>query len=215
MPLSRARASGILVAMRDLLLATNNEHKKREFRRIFEGFSIQAPGDLGIEFFHEETATTFLGNALGKAVALWQALSPQQRETLTVVADDSGICVDALGGDPGVFSARFGSESFNDSERNAHLLSVLSGVSLRAAHYVCCMVALEAPDRYGAAQETWNGVIADAPSSGSGGFGYDPIFLLPDYGVTVAEISDAEKDAQSHRGKAARRLSCYLTAMAK
>ncbi|MFP4432204.1 MAG: non-canonical purine NTP pyrophosphatase [Spirochaetota bacterium] len=204
--------------MMDLLLATNNHHKKREFERIFEDARVLLPEDLGIAFSHEETETTFLGNALGKATALEALLPPEYRSRnrspdrkTVVIADDSGVCVAALDGRPGVYSARYGSETLSDTERNERLLSELQGVADRRAHYVCCMVAIEGDDRFGVVQETWHGEIAGAASTGTGGFGYDPIFYLPDQGLTVAEISDREKDALSHRGKAARRLWGYLT----
>lgn len=202
----------------ELLLATNNHHKKREFERIFAGARILLPEDLDIAFSHEETETTFLGNALGKATALFRLLPPEYRSRdqspgrgFAVIADDSGVCVAALDGGPGVYSARYGSQDLSDAERNERLLSELEGVADRRAHYVCCMVALEGEDRFGVAQETWHGEIAPASSGGTRGFGYDPIFFLPERGLTVAEISDREKDALSHRGKASRRLWSYLT----
>jgi len=202
--------SAILVAMMELLLATNNRHKEREFARIFRGARILLPEDLGISFSHEETETSFLGNALGKAMAL-RNLLPAEVSGATVVADDSGICVHALGGRPGVYSARYGSESLSDLERNALLLAEMEGIEDRSAHYVCCMVAVRGGDRFGVAQETWHGEIAREPSDGTGGFGYDPIFRLPELGVTVAEVGDEEKDSLSHRGKASRMLWSYLT----
>jgi XTP/dITP diphosphohydrolase len=196
--------------MTDLLLATNNHHKKREFERIFEGARVLLPEDLGIAFSHEETEATFLGNALGKAATL-RALLPPDYRRVAVIADDSGVCVAALDGRPGVYSARYGSETLSDTERNERLLSELEGVADRRAHYVCCMVAIEGEDRFGVVQETWHGEIAHAPSGGTRGFGYDPVFFLPERGLTVAEISDREKDALSHRGKASRRIWSYLT----
>ncbi len=136
---------------------------------------------------------------------------PAEYRKVTVVADDSGICVHALGDRPGVYSARYGSESLSDAERNALLLAEMEGAEDRGAHYVCCMVAVRGEDRFGVAQETWHGEVAMEPSRGTGGFGYDPVFLLPERGLTVAEISDEEKDSLSHRGKASRRLWSYLT----
>ena len=155
---------------------------------------------------------------MGKAGTLWKMLPEKYRRRdrnpesapFAVIADDSGICVDALDGRPGVYSARYGSESISDGERNALLLEEMKGVERRGAHYVCCMVAILGTDHFGVAQETWHGEIAQAPSEGTGGFGYDPIFYLPDRGLTVADIDDAEKDAISHRGKASRRIRRYL-----
>ncbi len=136
---------------------------------------------------------------------------------LVVIADDSGLCVDALGGEPGVRSARYGSApdgpDLNDSDRNQLLLSALAHTNDRDAHYVCCMVAYLGPDRFYVVQETWQGRITTQPSTGKGGFGYDPIFLLPDLGTTVADISADEKHRRSHRGKAARKLALLLDAL--
>lgn len=210
--------SDILVVMMELLLATNNPHKKREFEGIFEKCRLLLPGDIDIDFSHEETEDSFLGNALGKAKTLWNMLPEDYRRRdrrpgaapFAVIADDSGICVDALDGRPGVYSARYGSESISDTERNALLLEELNGIGRRGAHYVCCMVAILGTDHFGVAQETWHGEIAHAPSKGTGGFGYDPIFYLPERSLTVADIADREKNAISHRGKASQRIWRYL-----
>jgi XTP/dITP diphosphohydrolase len=210
--------SDILVVMMELLLATNNQHKKREFERIFGNCRLLLPADVDIDYSHEETEDSFLGNAMGKAQTLWRMLPESYRRRdrtpdslpFAVIADDSGICVDALDGRPGVYSARYGGESISASERNALLLGELEAVAQRGAHYVCCMVAILGADHFGVAQETWHGEIAEAPSQGTGGFGYDPIFYLPDQGLTVADIDDTKKDALSHRGKASRRIWRYL-----
>ena len=199
-----------------VLLATNNEHKKLELAEILAGHSVLVPANLNVEFEFEETEDTFLLNALGKTRAL-RALVAGRPEPVIVVADDSGLCVDALHGAPGVFSARYGSPDGGVTElpspkRNALLLQALEGVSERRAHFVCCMVAVFPDDRFAVVQETFEGEIAHVPS-GDGGFGYDPIFLLPERGMTVAELPEGEKHRISHRGKAARSLAAALSAM--
>ncbi len=186
--------------------ATGNEHKRQELAGILNGVMVKIPSDAGIAFDPEENGGTFMENALIKARALWEIV----REP--VIADDSGLCVDALNGRPGIFSARYGSEDsvkLSDTERNALLLAELDTASDRAARFVCAMALLPDEHRFFAAQETLEGEIVRA-GRGSGGFGYDPILFLPDKGCTVAELSESEKNALSHRGKAARALSAFL-----
>ena len=190
-----------------LTVATNNPHKLREFRRLFPDFQLLSPEQIDCTFSFEETGTTYLENALGKAQYLCQ-LSGRP-----VLADDSGLEVVGLGGEPGVYSSRYGSVDgkLSDFERNAYLLNRAASISDRACYFVCCMVAVFGEKRFFVVQETFHGVLAAEPS-GSGGFGYDPVVYLPEKGKTVAELSDEEKDAISHRGKAARRLAALLAA---
>jgi XTP/dITP diphosphohydrolase len=199
-------------AGRELLLASNNAHKHAEFTRLFPGFRILLPADLGLAFEFEENGSTFLENSLGKALSLSASTGRP------VVADDSGLCVPALGGEPGIYSSRYGSPSpgvvLGASERNSYLLSRMRGISDRRAFFVCCMALVLGPERFVTVQETVHGVIADAPR-GTNGFGYDPLFLLPGRGLTIAELPDGEKDALSHRGRAARRILAVLHNSAK
>ncbi len=194
-----------------IVLASGNPHKKEEFSRILANHTILVPGDLGVEFEHEETGSTFLENALGKAFALHRALSGT--EARAVISDDSGISVPALGGAPGVYSARYGQKEFGrpltSEERNAFLLSKMDGVADRRAFFVCAMVLLFDEHRFFTAQEILPGTLALEPA-GRGGFGYDPLLFLPELGRTVAELDAAEKDLLSHRGKAARALCAVL-----
>jgi XTP/dITP diphosphohydrolase len=186
----------------DILLASNNVHKLLEVARLFPGHSVLSPAEAGISFRFEETGSTFLENAMGKARALFDACRTP------VLADDSGLCVPSLGGEPGIFSSRYGSNGgrvLSTPERNAYLLSRMGGLADRSAYFVCCMVLLLGEDRYLVAQETVHGTITTAPR-GSRGFGYDPLFLVPGTGKTVAELPDEEKDRLSHRGRAARRI---------
>jgi XTP/dITP diphosphohydrolase len=198
MPGGTGGASG-----RELLLASNNTHKHDEFIRFFPGFTILRPNDLGLAFEFEENGQSFLENALGKALALHRTAGRP------VIADDSGLCVAALGGEPGIFSSRYGSTPaggiLEAPERNRYLLWRMQGVGDRRAFFVCCLVLVIEPTRFFIVQETVHGLVAEAPRGGNG-FGYDPLFLLPERGKTIAELPDPEKDLVSHRGRAARRM---------
>jgi XTP/dITP diphosphohydrolase len=199
--------------------ATGNIHKKRELAAILEaaspGTEIRIPGEEGIAFDPEETGSTFLENALVKARALYR-LAAAAGKAGPVIADDSGLCVDALGGRPGIFSARYGGDGRNkpgDGERNALLLKELGDNPLRSARFVCAMVLLWNEDRFFAVQETLEGELVRAldAARGKGGFGYDPILFIPELGRTVAELQDTEKNRISHRGKAGRAVARVLS----
>ncbi len=210
-----------------LILATQNTHKVKEVREIAPGHEVFLPSDFDIDFEFEEQGATFLENSCGKAEALYNHLvargitgpgSPRgvrgssragDQEPI-VIADDSGLCVDALGGAPGVLTARFGSPDgvtkLSAPERNDYLLNKIAGESNRAAYYVCTITAILGPDRFLVVQETWEGEIAREASSGTGGFGYDPVFYLPELGCTAADITAEQKHALSHRGKALQKV---------
>jgi XTP/dITP diphosphohydrolase len=209
-----------------IYLATNNNNKKREMAELFPDHQIVTPKDENIEFDPEETGSTFYENSLIKAKALWEIVHAP------VIADDSGICVQALNGLPGIYSSRYAGPGFetgkpdgsriSQAEQNKFLIQqtneALATGTLdtknihvfpqgeRSAHYVCAMVLYLGPERLYVAQETMEGSLIDNinDSRGEGGFGYDPIFYLPDYKKTSAEITAEEKNAISHRGKAAR-----------
>jgi XTP/dITP diphosphohydrolase len=190
-----------------LYIASNNPHKQKELQRILTAFEIRLPAVDGYSFSYAETGESFLENAYGKAGALY-ALVKQP-----VLADDSGLCIDCLEGGPGIYSARFGSgdrgKPLNDHERNRYLLARLRGCTDRSAFFVCCMVLMLDDSRFFTAQETLHGEISSSPR-GKGGFGYDPLFYLPEYKCTVAQLSAEQKDALSHRGKAARVIAAVL-----
>lgn len=173
---------------------------------IFQGHEILIPADLGLAFDPDEDGSTFMENAVIKAEALRDSwVGP-------ILADDSGICVDALGGAPGIYSARFGSSGGRElasAERNALLLSRMECVAERECRFVCAMVLSLDRQRFISAQETFEGILLDAPR-GSAGFGYDPIVFLPERGLSVAELPEEEKNAISHRGKAAKRILAAL-----
>jgi XTP/dITP diphosphohydrolase len=197
-----------------LWFATGNAHKREELAAVLKGHTVQIPADADLAFDPEETGAAFLENALIKARALYD-LALSLGRGAPVIADDSGLCVDALGGRPGIYSARYGSEGgrpMEAAERNALLLSELGDTPRRSARFVCAMVLLISPDRFFIAQETLEGeLVRDISAArGSGGFGYDPILYLPERGCTVAELSEADKNLISHRGKAARAIAKLL-----
>jgi XTP/dITP diphosphohydrolase len=190
--------------MQRLLLATGNPGKLAEFRELLapRGFAVLGQRELGIED-PEETGATFVENALLKARHA-SALSG-----LPALADDSGLCVDALDGAPGLRSARFAGAAAGAADNLALLLQRLAGVpdAQRGAHFVCVLAWLQHagdPDPLLACGR-WHGRILSAPR-GSGGFGYDPVFLDPELGRSAAELEVGEKQGRSHRGRALRAL---------
>ena len=190
------------------VIATHNAHKLIELQRILAPLGIEGvtDRDLGIELPEvEETGTTFAENAYLKAASACQVTG------LPAIADDSGLVVDALGGRPGVYSARYGGEEATDKDRNVLILSEMKDVpkgerSARFVASVCCVFPNGDVLR---AEGTFEGEIGYAPA-GENGFGYDPIFVVGDR--TSAEMSSAEKDAMSHRGNALRVFSKDLAA---
>ena len=191
----------------EMLLATGNIHKKEEIQAILREHRVLTPGDLGGSFDYEETGTTFLANAQGKAQALHRMTGK------AVLADDSGICLPALGGAPGIYSARYGSSpgeaNLPSSERNALLLKNMEGRKDRRAFFVCAMTLVLGEYRHYSIQETVDGILTIEPA-GSGGFGYDPLFFLEEYGKTMAQLSEAVKNRISHRGRAGARMARLL-----
>lgn len=207
-----------------IYLATGNKNKKREMSQILSPHTVITPADEGIDFNPIENGKTFYENSIIKAKTLYEIVR------CPVIADDSGICVDALNGIPGIYSARYGGPEFPQGKpdgsktpqelQNRFLIeslnaAVASGITsdsfkngLRSAHYTCAMVLYLGTDRIFVSQETMEGTIVERieDAAGSGGFGYDPIFFLPQYGKTAAQISSEEKNAISHRGKATRAL---------
>ena len=193
----------------EFVLASNNEHKFAEFSRLFPSLRIFLPREVGVALDFEENGRTFFDNAHGKALALFG------KTRRPVLADDSGLCVRALEGEPGILSNRYGAgpdgKSLETTRRNAYLLERLRGVTDRAAFFVCCLVCLFDEERFIVVQETVHGTITEEPR-GKNGFGYDPLFLVPRLGKTLAELPDEQKDDVSHRGRAARRLAASLSA---
>jgi XTP/dITP diphosphohydrolase len=195
----------------DLLLATQNPGKLAEMRLLAEGlpFRVLGPRELGIADAPDETGTTFIENAVLKA-RHYARLSGR-----LTVADDSGLSVDALGGGPGLYSARFGGEGASDADRNALLLEKLAHVPTerRQARFTSAVAVARGGEVLFEAEESVEGLIADG-LRGSNGFGYDPLFFYPPFGRTFGEIPHEEKDRVSHRGKAFARLRRFLESIA-
>ncbi|MDR0381940.1 MAG: RdgB/HAM1 family non-canonical purine NTP pyrophosphatase [Oscillospiraceae bacterium] len=183
------------------VLATGNPGKRREMESLLAplGVRLRLPAEFGADFAPDETGATFAANARLKAEA---ALALTGRPAL---ADDSGLEVAALGGAPGVLSARYGGAELSAAARNERLLAALAGRTDRAARFVCALVCLFPDGRVLTAEGVCEGEIAPEPR-GAGGFGYDPLFYVPKYGKTMAELSDDEKNEISHRGRAVRAL---------
>jgi XTP/dITP diphosphohydrolase len=189
-----------------LVLATSNPGKLREFGRLLEplGIAVMAQGDLGIPDA-DEPHVTFIENALAKARHA-SALAK-----LPALADDSGVCVNALNGAPGVQSARYAGDPKSDARNNAQLVAALTGIAERRAHYYCVLVLMRSADDPLPliAEGTWWGTIAD-DARGAGGFGYDPHFRDAESGMSGAEMPLELKNTVSHRGKAMRALIAHL-----
>lgn len=188
------------------IMATNNAHKVIELSRILSplGIDVVSAKEAGVILDDvEETGTTFAENAFLKANAAYK------KTGMPVVADDSGICVDALGGRPGIYSARYAGEGATDSEKNAKLLEELCNVDdeNRTAHFTCDICCILEDGTRIDVEGICNGKIAFEPH-GNGGFGYDPIFMCGNR--CYAELSAEEKDAISHRGIALRKLKSEL-----
>ena len=192
--------------MKSIVLASGNPGKKAEIEQLLEPFGTRVitQVELGITDA-EEPYDTFLENAVAKARHACFATR------LPALADDSGLCVDALGGAPGVRSARYAGEPKSDSRNNRKLLAEMSAHDDRHAHYVCVLVLMRGPGDTQplVAQAEWHGEIARAPR-GSGGFGYDPYFYLKDLDRTAAELDPVEKNRISHRGQALQKLLALL-----
>lgn len=189
-----------------LVIATTNPGKVQELGRLLRplGVVLYLPSDLGIFIEVEETGSTFRENAELKARALAQASGRP------ALADDSGLCVDALDGRPGVQSARFGGPGLDDAGRRRELLAELSAVkdAERSAHFACALVLVCGNDAYSFEGRADGTILTE--ERGTGGFGYDPVFFDKDLGRSFGELEPAEKDARSHRGRALRALMEFL-----
>lgn len=187
---------------RTIILASNNVGKLKEFNELLAplGFDLRTQGDFNVPEA-EEPHCTFIENALVKArhAAL--------RTGLPALADDSGVCANALGGAPGVLSARFAGEPKSDARNNQRLIDELTSQADKSAYYYCVLVFMRhaADPQPIIAEGRWDGEMVAEPR-GQGGFGYDPYFRLPALGRTAAELSPLEKNRLSHRGQALRML---------
>ena len=182
-----------------VVLATRNQGKIREFQKRFSeiGWEVIPIADIADIPEPEETGTTFRENALQKARYYAEAVN------LPVLSDDSGIIADVLGNEPGVYSARYAGVHGNDEANNQKLVEVLRPYrrEARRGHYMCVIAVVWPDGREITAEGRCNGMIRDF-YKGTGGFGYDPLFYLPEFGKTMAELSMEEKNKISHRGKA-------------
>ena len=192
--------------LKKLVLASNNAGKLREFSALLAplGCQVIAQGELNVPEA-EEPFHTFIENALAKA------RHASRLTGLPALADDSGLCVDALGGAPGVLSARFAGEPKSDARNNAALLAALDGKTPRSGHYYCVLVLVRHADdpQPIIADGVWRGQVLSA-AQGDGGFGYDPLFQAQGESVSVAQMDGAGKNAVSHRGQAMRALAAKL-----
>ncbi|MDP1605116.1 MAG: RdgB/HAM1 family non-canonical purine NTP pyrophosphatase [Rhodocyclaceae bacterium] len=184
--------------MKQMVLASGNPGKLREFGQLLAAVDFEVLPQSAFNVPEaDEPHCTFVENALAKA------RHAAQLTGLPALADDSGLCVSALSGAPGVYSARYGGEPKSDERNNQKLIADLQGKADRRAHYVAVLVFVRSADdpQPIVVEGEWHGEIIDTPK-GAGGFGYDPYFLVPDLNQTAAEISAADKNQRSHRGKA-------------
>ncbi|MFZ2971568.1 MAG: RdgB/HAM1 family non-canonical purine NTP pyrophosphatase [Ferribacterium limneticum] len=192
--------------MKKLVLASNNAKKMKELNALLAplGFEVIPQGQLGIPEA-EEPHCTFVENALAKARHAAQASG------LPALADDSGLCVAALGGAPGVYSARYAGEPKSDARNNEKLLADLAGQDDRHAHFACVLVLVRSANdpQPIIAEGEWHGTILEA-QRGADGFGYDPLFYVPTHFQTAAELDGAIKNKLSHRGQAMQKLIARL-----
>ena len=196
--------------IRKILFATGNEGKMREIRSILAdtGAEVRSLKEAGISIQIAEDGTTFEENALIKARAVAAAL---EEKDCVVMADDSGLVIDALGGEPGIYSARYMGENTSYDRKNANLTARMEGVSeeKRTARFTCAIAAVLPDGREFTTQASIEGRIGYRPE-GEGGFGYDPIFYVPEFGKTTAQMTAEEKNRVSHRGKALERMKEVL-----
>jgi XTP/dITP diphosphohydrolase len=188
--------------MKKIVIASNNPGKLREISDLLAPLGLEALPQSEFSIPEaDEPHHTFVENALAKA------RHASRLAGLPALADDSGICAEALGGAPGVYSAHYAGFPRSDARNNEKLIADLQGQANRRAHYTCVMVLVRHADdpEPVIAEGRWYGEVVDAPRGG-GGFGYDPYFLLPELGRTAAELAAEEKNRISHRGQALRRL---------
>jgi len=198
--------------MKQVIIATKNKGKAKDFEAIFKpyGYQVLTLHDVAEDMDVEETGTTFEENAILKAEAL------SQRLQTFVLADDSGLAIDALNGAPGVYSARYAGEEKSDEANMDKVLEELAEVpdNQRSARF-CCAIALAGPDmETKTAFGTCEGIIAH-DKKGNNGFGYDPIFFVPELGKMMAELQPSEKAAISHRGNAIKKIEAELPNLLK
>lgn len=190
--------------MRRLIVASNNEHKINEIKQILKDFPMEIISlrEAGINIDVEENGSTFMENAHIKAIEIYKLIG-----NAMVLADDSGLAVDILNGEPGVYSARYSGEHGNDKKNNEKLLSKLKGIDFekRSGKFICAIELIIDENKIINVQGEVKGYIIER-EKGDNGFGYDPLFYVPEFDKTMAEMSFEEKNSISHRGKALRKL---------
>lgn len=193
--------------MKSLWIATGNAHKLQEFRTMLTplGYSIKGLHDLDVDLAVEENGTTFAENALIKARALYELTH------VGVISDDSGLCVNAMGGQPGVHSARFMGYDSDYALKNQVIIDRVKQAADKGAQFVCAIAYIEADGTEHVFTGVVEGTISETPI-GTNGFGYDPIFYYPPYRTTLANVSEAEKNRVSHRSRALGQLIAYMEA---
>jgi XTP/dITP diphosphohydrolase len=201
--------------MRTIIFATTNADKVKEIGEIMQGTDTQIlqMKDIGFDEDIDETGTTFTENAAIKAKAVADYIADKKKDFMDaiVMADDSGLEIDALGGEPGIYSARYMGKDTPYPEKNAKIIERLEGVEDkdRTARFVCAVSAVLPNGKVLTSVKTMEGIIGHE-IAGENGFGYDPIFFLPQFGKTSAQISPEEKNSISHRGKALRDMEELL-----
>ncbi|MCM0650732.1 XTP/dITP diphosphatase [Clostridium swellfunianum] len=190
--------------MKRLIIASNNEHKVKEIKAILAEFPFEIVSlkEAGIDIDVEEDGSTFMENAYKKAYEIFRLAKDSM-----VLSDDSGLMVDALGGEPGVYSARFAGEHGNDAKNNEKLLELLKGKPFeeRGARFVSAIVLILDENRIIKVEGDIKGVVKEE-LSGRGGFGYDPLFYVPKMNKTFGELSEQDKNEISHRARALQKL---------
>lgn len=195
-----------------IILASNNDHKVKEIKNKLSDKNVDVISlkEAGIEIDVEETGATFIENAQIKADAIYKIVKEREMNCM-VLADDSGLMVDALDGAPGVYSARFAGEHGNSQKNNEKLIQLLKGKKgdERSAKFVCAMVLIRDDNDIIKVQGEAKGFIKEE-YQGEGGFGYDPLFFFPECNMTFAEMSEEQKNSVSHRGRALDKLNKEL-----
>lgn len=204
--------------MKKFILASNNAHKVKEIKEILKDFDFEILSlkEAGIDIDVEEDGKTFEENSFKKADEIRKYLVSKGENNFIVMADDSGLEVDYLNGAPGIYSARYAGEHGNDAKNNEKILNELKGVKEedRKANFICVIVAVTDKGEKIVAEGKSYGVILEE-LSGNEGFGYDPLFFVPEYKKTFAEMNSDEKNAISHRGRALEKLKSNLQEIIK
>lgn len=191
--------------MKDIMLATSNAHKVEEFQTMLEplGYKVLSLLDLDEEIDIVEDGTTFEENALIKAKAIHDLLH------IAVIADDSGLAVNAMNGEPGIYSARFMGKDTSYDVKNQYIIDTVRDVEDKGCQFVCAIAYVKEDGSSVVFRGEVEGIVADH-MEGAKGFGYDPIFYYPPYGTTLANVSEEQKNAVSHRGRALQKLINYM-----